>query len=52
MDEGRWVNAMVLMFPILRARDAATKFDKAAIIEVVKKVLPSVPSSKLNLVVK
>lgn len=52
VEEGRWVNAMVLIFPILRARDAATKLDRAAIIDVVKNVLPSVPSSRLNLVVK
>jgi hypothetical protein len=43
---------MVLMLPIRRARDAANRLDIAAMVEVVKKVVPRVPGSKLNLVEK
>ena len=52
VDEGRWVNAIVLILPSRRDREAATKLDRAAMSEVVKKVLPSVPSSRWNRVVK
>lgn len=50
--EGRWVKAMVLMLPIRRAREAATRLERLATKDVVKKVVPSVPSLRLNLVEK
>ncbi len=43
--EGRCVNAIVLIFPIRRARDPATMLEIAATNDVVKKVFPRVPSS-------
>ena len=46
------MNAMVLMFPIRRARDAATRLERAAMSDVVKKVLPSVLDSRENFVEK
>jgi hypothetical protein len=48
--DGRWVNAIVLILPIRRARDAATRLDRAATSEVEKNVLPSVLSSRSNFV--
>ena len=46
------MNAIVFTFPIRRAKEAATRLDSAAMSEVVKKVVPRVPSSSENLVVK
>ena len=46
------MKAIVLTFPMRRAREAAMRLERAAINEVVKKMVPRVPSSRLNLVVK
>lgn len=52
MAEGKCVKAMVLTFPIRRARAPAKRFESAATSQVREKVLPSVASLTLNFVVK
>lgn len=52
VEEGRWVNAIVLMLPSRFESDAATRFDRDAMKEVVKNVSPKVEGSRWNFVVK
>jgi hypothetical protein len=50
--EGRWVKAIVLMLPMRLAREVAMNIDAAAMMDVVKKMEPRVPSGRRNLRLK
>lgn len=47
-DDGRWVNTIVLTFPIRLASDEATSIDTDTMMEVKKKRVPSEPSGMPN----
>ena len=52
MEEGRWVKTMVWMLPMRLASEEARSMDTAAMQLVTKKMEPSFPSARLNLVWK
>lgn len=52
MADGRCVNTIVLILPMRFAMEDARSMEIAAMMEVVKKMLPKVPSGRENLRLK